>query len=181
MQRINKASKRLIIKHTLIKPPEASTSKQKLERCHTSVLYWFFRNEEVCEAASLREGKRLWEGGANGNARGCRGYDKYLLRQTGREGQEERQSAKVESFNYIWGWVITFLILLTVRSVSVFTPSFWINIVTVFLLATSWQTWSLLCKDISYQSLIWQTEGLFRKGIIIAWGQCYTLLYFTMS
>lgn len=39
-----------------IKAPKASTSKQKLERCHIGVLYWFFRNEEVCEAASLREG-----------------------------------------------------------------------------------------------------------------------------
>lgn len=98
------------------KASKASTSKQKLERCHISVLYWFFRNEEVCEAASLREGsEQLWVGGANGNACGWRGCDKYLLRQTGREGREERRSAKVENFNYIWDWVIAFLILLCGR------------------------------------------------------------------
>ncbi len=43
----------------------------------------------------------MGEGGANGNACGWGRYDKYLLGQTGREGQEERQSAKVENFNYI--------------------------------------------------------------------------------
>ena len=51
----------------------------------------------MCEAASLRE---VCEGGANGNARGWGGYDKYLL------GQEERtrKEGKVQR----WKTLITF-------------------------------------------------------------------------
>lgn len=61
----------------------------------TSVFFGFFRNEEVCEPASLREGSmQLWKGGANGNACGWSDYDKYLLRQSGTGGQRERQRWK---------------------------------------------------------------------------------------
>lgn len=90
--------------------------------------------------------QRVWEGGAIGNACGRGGYDKYLLRQAGRAGWEERQSAKVENFNYIWGWVIAFLILLTLRSVSVYPPSPHAVTLTVLQLAAFWQNVTVIVK-----------------------------------
>lgn len=125
---------------------KASTSKQKLEHCYISVLLWFFRNEEVCEPASLREGSmQLWKGGANGNASGWSDYDKYLQRQSGTEGQRERQSAKVESFNYIWDWGIAFLMLLTLWLVGVYPHSIGFSLLL-----------NIMCKNI-------HTWALFRK------------------
>lgn len=99
---------------------------------------------------------QLWKGGANGNACGWSDYDKYLLRQSGTEGQKERQSAKVESFNYIWDWGIAFLMLLTLR-LGVYPHS----------IGFSWLL-NTMCKKHSYLSLISQKP--FKRGIILTLG-----------
>lgn len=175
MQVINITSKCLISKHTGSKPLKPALASRSLSVA-TSVFFIGFSGMRKCVRQHLY-GKAASVGGANGNACGWRGYDKYLLRQTGREGQKERQSAKVEHFNYIWGCVITFLILLTLRSVSVYPPSRWIIIVTVLLLATSWQTWWLLWKEESYLAN-WR---IIQKGNYYSLGQWYTVFSFTMS
>lgn len=151
------------------KASKASTSKQKLEHCYISVLLWFFRNEEVCEPASLREGSmQLWKGGANGNACGWSDYDKYLLRQSGTEGQRERQSAKVESFNYVWDRGTAFLMLLTLRLVGVYPHSIGFSLLL-----------NIMCKKHSYLSLI--SQKTFKRGISLTLGNdtlCSLLLCF---
>lgn len=76
-----------------------------------------------------------WEGGASGNARGQRGYDKYLLWHTGRENKRKKKKKetvqKVERFNYIWAGLITFLILLTVP--LVYPPSLFITAIIIIV------------------------------------------------
>lgn len=93
------------------RPTEASSGMRK--HCHIRFLYWLFRNEEECEAMSLREGSVRGEGlvgiHVGGEAR-------QILVETDRKRQ-----VKVQRWNTLIafaGWLIPFLFIFVTHPAS---------------------------------------------------------------